>query len=122
MKITKTTIKVSDIEIFAHHGVMDQERQVGNEFKVSVALTYDAKSAMEYDDVAEAVNYAEVVEAVKGVMSEPSNLIEHVGYRLIKSLLEAFPTVESGSMQITKVHPPLHTSTGGATFSAEFTR
>ncbi len=41
---------------------------VGNEFSVDLRLAYDASAAMRSDDVADALNYAEVVEEVKAVM------------------------------------------------------
>ena len=122
MKIKDTTITVRDIQVYARHGVAEQERTVGNEFLVTVALRYDAGAAMQYDDVAQAVNYAEVIQIVRDVMLAPSLLIENVVLRLIDALSEAFPTVQGGTVSVTKVHPPISTPTGGATFEASFTR
>ena len=120
MKIKNSFLTVSDIEIFAAHGALEQERNIGNEFRVSVTVYFDAKCAMEYDDLEHTVNYANIVEVVRRIMGEPSILIENVAYRLIKALCEAFPIVESGTVSVTKVHPPISIPNGGATFSASF--
>lgn len=120
MKITSTNITVENIEIFACHGVFEQERQIGNEFLVTVSLDYNAEAAMRYDDPEQALNYAEVIDIVKRVMAVPSMLLEHVAQRLIAAFCEAFPTLEGGYVSVTKVHPPVSTKTGGATFMASF--
>lgn len=120
MKITESEITVRDIEIYASHGVGEQERKVGNEFRVTVSLRFDAKGAMQYDDLELTINYAEVIEIVRQVMLTPSQLLEHVAWRLINALNQTFPTVKGGKIEITKVHPPVSTPLNGATFSANW--
>lgn len=120
MRITESSITVKDINIYAHHGVQHQERVVGNDFLVSLTLYFKAESAMKYDDIRQTINYAEVVQLVKDVMVVPSLLIESAAWRLIKSIIEAFPLVTSGSVSVTKIHPPMSAQIGGATFTASF--
>lgn len=120
MKFTSTYITVENIEVYAYHGVMDQERKVGNEFLVSVTLDFNAEEAMRSDDINLTVNYAEVVRVVRDVMLEPSLLIENVTYRIIMALKEAFPTITGGFVTVTKPHPPFSTPSSGASFSATF--
>lgn len=122
MKITDTSIVVNDIEIFARHGVYEHERLNGNNFRVSLRLDFDARAAMEFDDLDTTVNYAQAVDIVKQVMDEPSQLIEHVTRRIIAALAEAFPIVQSGTVSVTKLNPPVDATTGGATFTASFHR
>ena len=47
--------------------------------------------AMQTDDVADTVSYADVYEAVKAEMKVPSKLLEHVGGRIVKRLFGDFP-------------------------------
>ncbi|MCH5219231.1 MAG: dihydroneopterin aldolase [Muribaculaceae bacterium] len=121
MKITGSTIEVRDIEIYAHHGVFEQEHKSDNEFRVSVSLDYDARTAMVFDDYCQAVDYAQIIDIVREEMAKPAALIEHVTQRLINALTEAFPTVTAGRVSVTKVHPPVSTPIAGATFTATFT-
>lgn len=120
MRLDNTSITIRDIEIHARHGVLEHEKTYGNLFRVTVTLNFDAEGAMKYDDLSLTVNYAEVVQIVKDVMETPSDLIEHVAYRIINALREAFPIVKSGTVSITKVHPPFDAITSGATFTASF--
>ena len=58
------TIEVKRLELWARHGVMEQERVVGNMFTVDVSLSVDLQRAMVSDSVEDTVNYAEVVDVV----------------------------------------------------------
>lgn len=120
MKITKTSITVRDIEVFARHGVLAQEKVVGNEYFVTVTLDFDASRAIVSDDVGATVNYAAVVDVVRATMCIPSALLEHVTGRIIAKLVETFPSVLSGTVTVTKRHPPFATPTAGASFTASF--
>lgn len=121
MKITDSSITVRDIRIFAYHGVYEHERSNGNEFSVDITLNFDAQCAMRFDDLENTVNYAEVIDIVANIMAVPSDLLEHVAYRIIAAIVEAFPIVSGGSVSVTKIHPPVSVPNGGATFSASFT-
>ena len=120
IKITDSKITIKNILVYAHHGVLEQERIVGNEFLVSLELYFDAEAAMKYDDLSLTVNYAQVVQIVRDTMLIPSDLLENVAYRLATSLTEAFPIIKGGTVSVTKVHPPFNTQTEGATFTTSF--
>ncbi len=86
-------ILLENIRFFAYHGVAPQETTVGNEFVVSLRLKTDIARAMESDDVADTVNYAEIHQAVKEEMDIPSKLLEHVAGRIVRRLFNDFPPI-----------------------------
>ena len=102
------------MRFYAYHGVMEQERQVGGEYLVTVSVDTDFSQAMESDDVADTVNYATLYDVVAREMRQPSQLLEHVAGRIAKSVLKGFPTVDSVSVSITKCIPPMGTDCRGA--------
>lgn len=107
------TVQINRLRIHANHGVLDQERLVGNLFEVSVSLSIPyqtAKEAFERDWLSGAVNYAEVAELVKTVMATPSCLLEHVAHRIRKAICENFPTVKGGTITVAKLTPPISAS------------
>lgn len=55
----KGTVEINGLRIFARHGVLPQERQVGNLFEVSAHLVYPMDRALEHDDLGGTLNYAE---------------------------------------------------------------
>jgi dihydroneopterin aldolase len=114
MTTTQSSIRLSDMRFYAYHGVMEQERQVGGEYLVTVSVDTDFSQAMESDDVADTVNYATLYDVVAREMRQPSQLLEHVAGRIAKSVLKAFPTVDSVSVSITKCTPPMGADCRGA--------
>ena len=100
-------ILLENIRFFAYHGVAPQETTVGNEFVVSLRLKTDIARAMESDDVADTVNYAEIHQAVKEEMDIPSKLLEHVAGRIVRRLFNDFPTIERIDLKLSKRNPPM---------------
>lgn len=100
-------ILLENIRFFAYHGVVPQETTVGNEFIVSLRLKTDITRAIESDDVADTVNYAEIHQAVKEEMDIPSKLLEHVAGRIVLRLFNDFPTVECIDLKLSKRNPPM---------------
>ncbi len=101
-------ISIEGMRVYAFHGVMEQERRVGNLFTVDVALTYPpALKAVQDDDVAHTLNYAELASAVQEVMAVPSQLIEHVAGRLRTAIMTRWPEVTGGRIRVRKPAPPI---------------
>lgn len=101
------TIEINGLRLTARHGVLPQERVVGNVFEVTVHLRYSICRAMEHDTLEDTVNYAEVVEIVRDVMSVPSLLLEHVVWRIREAILARYPAVQGGLIRLAKLTPPI---------------
>lgn len=102
-----TTIEVNGLMCRAHHGVMPQERAVGNDFAVTVHIDYPAHRAVMSDELSSTVNYAELCDLIKSVMDTPSQLLEHVCGRMHVALMERFPMTKGGFIRIEKLSPPI---------------
>lgn len=117
----KATIEIDRLRVWARHGVLEQERVVGNEFEVSVRLDYPpALKAVETDCVDDTLNYAVVIELIQSVMAEPSALLEHVAGRIKDAVMERYPAIEAGKITVTKLAPPVSAQISAASFSLEF--
>lgn len=101
-----TTIEISRLLLHGYHGVAGQERIVGNSFEISLRIRYPAQMSLSTDDVADTLNYAEVIEVVRAEMSVQSQLIEHVAGRIRNSLMKRFPEIEGGMIKVAKLCPP----------------
>ena len=100
-------IFLDNVRFFAYHGVGEQEREVGNEFIISLRLKVDITLAAEPDNVAHTVSYADVYENVKAEMEIPSALLEHVCGRIVKRLFRTFPAIEGIELKLSKRNPPM---------------
>lgn len=107
MHIHPTEIRLSDLRFRAYHGVLPQERVVGNDYCVNLCLTLRASADATYTDQLEGtVNYAEVYQIVQAEMAAPSALLEHVAQRILTRLFNRFDLVEKAAIEVTKINPP----------------
>lgn len=95
------------MEFYAYHGCYAAERNIGGTYLVSVAIDADLAAAGHSDSVDDTINYESVYQIVKSEMQQPSNLIEHVAYRIRNALLSEFDGIDSVSVEISKLAPPL---------------
>lgn len=102
-------ISINGLRLTAYHGVMEQERRVGNTFEVNVALDVPASDRAEASDcLDDTINYAQVVEIVKREMSVPSRLLEHVAGRIKNHIIADFGhMVAAGKVEVKKLAPPI---------------
>ena len=102
-------IHLRNLKFHAFHGVMPQERTVGNHYVVNLSAEYPIEQAMENDDLAHTLNYAEVYAVVENEMKTPSQLLENVAYRIAQKLFENFPLIQSLRLEVAKQNPPMGT-------------
>lgn len=112
--IASNYMTLRNLRFHAYHGVLEQERIVGNDYEVSVRMSYDMRRAIASDDVANALNYAEAYEVIKRVMMQPSRLIERVAWRIAKALLDEFPMARNAEVTLVKLNPPMGADCDGA--------
>lgn len=103
----KGIVEIDRLRLRACHGVMPQERCVGNLFEVSVSLEYDVEKAAVTDDVAHALDYSKVVAVIADEMSRPSALLENVALRIKDRIVADFPVVLAGWVKVIKLTPPI---------------
>jgi dihydroneopterin aldolase len=113
MSPVKTQIFLSDIRLYAFHGVMPQERQVGGWYTLNVLIDYDYSRALVTDDVADTLDYSAVLEVAKREMSVASNLLEHAAGRIASALIDTFPDIEMVEVRLRKDNPPMGADTSG---------
>ena len=112
--IASNYMTLRNLRFHAYHGVLEQERIVGNDYEVSVRMSYDMRRAIATDDVTNALNYAEAYEVIKRVMMQPSRLIERVAWRVAKALLDEFPMARNAEVTLVKLNPPMGADCDGA--------
>ena len=110
----KGQIYIKDVRLHAFHGVLEQERRVGNDYVVNVSVDYPLHEACQSDDVRDTLNYAVLADIVKEQMGMPSNLVEHVAKRIADAIMMTFPLAEAVTVDIRKVAPPMSADCDGA--------
>jgi dihydroneopterin aldolase len=76
-------IRLTGLRIFAHHGVLDFERENGQEFVIDLEIVLDLAPAASSDDVTKTIHYGELAEAIyAAVQANTVDLIETVAERV----------------------------------------
>lgn len=114
MRLTEGYIRLERMRFHAFHGVLSQERRVGNGYELSLRLGYPLGEAMVSDDVADTINYATVFEIAQKEMEKPSALIERVAARIAENLFLKFDKLTSIDILLTKRNPPMGAACDGA--------
>lgn len=112
--MVKGQVYIRNLRIRACHGVLEQERKVGNDYVVNVVVDYPLDKACESDDVNDTLNYAGLAAIVRREMEVNSNLLEHVARRIADAVLAGFPVTEAVEVDLMKVAPPMSADCDGA--------
>ena len=105
---------VKNIRLHAFHGVMPQERIIGNDYLVSVSADCPLEVAAESDSVDDTLNYAHIYNIVKEEMALQSNLVEHLAGRIGRRVLAEFPLADNVRVEVVKLNPPMGAACDGA--------
>ena len=100
-------LELKDLSFHAYHGVMEQEKIVGNTYVVNLKLFFDFTKAMQSDDLDDTVNYALVYEIVKQEMNIHADLIEHLAFRIVNQIKNMFTQIEEIEIRLAKKNPPI---------------
>lgn len=85
-------VRLNDIVLFAHLGVTEAEREVGQRIHLDLDLELDLGAAAGTDALVDTVNYEAVYRLVESVVEVSRHrLLESLAGALIARLMEAFP-------------------------------
>jgi dihydroneopterin aldolase len=100
-------IALENMLFYAHHGCFEEEQAIGTRFRLDVTYETDTTRAQQTDDISDTVSYLDVYQTVKREVMKPSHLLEHVGERICESVLSEYPAIDSVSVKVSKLAPPL---------------
>lgn len=93
---------------YGYHGVLPEEKKIGQRFLVDVILETDLYEAGKNDRLGETINYAEVYQITREIVEGPGrNLIESVAENIAESLLRLFHRAVVCRVKVTKTDPPI---------------
>lgn len=100
-------ITLTGLEVFAHHGVFDFEREQGQRFLIDVEASLDLRPAAAGDDLGRTLNYAQLADAILvSAADDPVDLIETLAERLATVAL-SFDGVNQVRITVHKPDAPI---------------
>ena len=114
-------IIIEDLECFGYHGVLAEEKKLGQKFLISMELSVDTTLAAETDACKDTVDYSRICSQVKElVQGEVYDLIETLAEQIARKILHSFSSVTMLQVTVKKPWAPLMTSLG--TVGVQITR
>jgi 7,8-dihydroneopterin aldolase/epimerase/oxygenase len=105
-------IEVRGLRLWAHVGVLEQEREEGQWFELAFRLGGDLAVAARNDDLAASYDYAQAITALQAQSRTIRCLtIEHYSERILALLEECYGAIPL-ELELTKCHPPIAGFTG----------
>ncbi len=99
-------IQLNNLEFFAHHGIHEEERILGNSFIVN--LRCSLKTYVDgVNKIEETVNYVSVYDIVKKRMAIPTPLLETVAKEIADEIAESDKRIQRIAVSIEKKGPPV---------------
>ena len=101
-------IKISNIKIFAFHGVADEEQKLGQKFEIDVELSSNEIQAGISDDLSKTIDYSSVYGTVENIFTnEKYKLVETPAEKIAIELLN-LKFVDSVRLKVRKPNAPIN--------------
>ena len=100
-------IHLKTIQLYAFHGCLPEERQIGSDYTVDVDLELDLEKASNSDQLSDTLDYVLAHRIVQEEMKIPSDLLEHVAGRILNRFLDEFEELRRATVTVAKVNPPI---------------
>ena len=101
-------IRISNIKIFAYHGVAEAEQKLGQKFEIDVELSSNKIQAGISDDLSKTIDYSRVYEIVENNFTNGKyKLIEIPAENIANELLK-LKFVECVNLKVRKPNAPIN--------------
>ena len=101
------TIKLQNIRTFSFHGCLEEEGKIGSDYRVDLEIKTDLRKSSTTDHLKDTVDYVLLNKIVVEEMDIRSNLLEHVGHRIITRIFQETPSVSRIILAVSKLNPPI---------------
>jgi dihydroneopterin aldolase len=102
-----STIRLKNIKIYAFHGCMLEEGQIGSDYLVNISIKANLEKAAVTDNLKDTVDYVLLHKIVKEEMAIRSKLLEHVAQRIVDTVFLQIGLVDTIKVKVSKVNPPI---------------
>ena len=101
-------IIMENMGFYGYHGVLEQEKVLGQKFFIDAYLYMPLKKAGETDDLTCSVSYGEVYETIKRIVTEERfDLLEALAEKICREILSSYEMVQKIFLRIKKPEAPV---------------
>ncbi len=115
------SIELLNLRMHAFHGIHEGERKTGSEYELNITVNFE-EGKIEFNDLSDTIDYAEVFTIVKQYMQIPTTLLENVADSIIRRIKQQYPNTAEVILSIYKLQAPIENFDGkiGVTLHKRF--
>ena len=114
-------IQLHNLRFRSFHGMYEEERILGNEYELSLAVAFEPES-IPVKEIGQTVNYAELLQLVKKRMAIPTPLLETIVTEIAMEIQSSYAEVSKISVSLKKLYPPINNLEGSVGVSFEWNK
>lgn len=104
----KTVLFIDNLEVFANHGLFEEENKLGQKFIFDIECELNYKKAMFSDEMTDSISYADIAEVVvKTSTTNTFNLLERLAGEILKNIFTEFSQIENIKLKVNKPGAPI---------------
>jgi len=101
-------IIIEDLEVYAYHGVAQEEKKLGQMFVVSLQISADLETAALSGNLDASINYSKACNIVKDILqAESYDLIETAALKVIEGIFHKFNHAQVVKVLLKKPWAPM---------------
>jgi len=98
-------ISLSQIRLYAFHGIHPEEKATGAEFELNMDVFFDPVNSI--SEIDQTIDYTVLYGIIRERMKVPADLLESVVQDIEAEVKKRFPQVRQINITISKINPPL---------------
>lgn len=105
--MASSSLRLKNMVFYGRHGVLSEERTLGQKFEVDVEMALDFIEVAALDDPKKVIDYRNVFKIVETIVTKRKfKLMEALAARIADMLIDRFPVREL-IVRVRKPHPPI---------------
>ena len=101
-------IRLTDIRVYTNHGCLQEEEQIGSDYRVDLYVDCDLSKSARTDELKDTVDYVHLNKIVIEEMAIRAKLLETVASRILKRIGSELHAVDRAWVSVAKINPPIN--------------
>ncbi len=104
----RTKLFINSLEVFANHGLFEEENKLGQKFIFDIECELNYQKALFSDEMPDSISYADIADIVVNAATENTfNLLERLAGEVLKRIFDSFEQIENIKLKINKPSAPI---------------
>lgn len=104
----RTVLFIDNLEVFANHGLFEEENKLGQKFIFDIECELNYKKAMFSDEMTDSISRSSLHNNFCNIcITNTFNLLERLAGEILKNIFDEFSQVENIKLKINKPGAPI---------------